>query len=620
MDNMSDKLRNYEMYQMQETFDRLYADSKNNDNFYKLIEIISSQNNIRLAYRSIKTNTGSSTPGHDKTTIKTLEKVSEDELINTIQRKLRNYSPRKVRRVLIPKENGEMRPLGIPSIWDRVIQQCILQVLEPIMEAKFYKHSYGFRPNRSAQHALSRVVSLINRGKMYYVVNIDIQSFFDNINHSKLKKQLWHLGIRDKKLLVIINKMLKAEIVGEGIQKKGTPQGGILLPLLSNIVLNELDHWVSSQWENIPINGKNIHNFHNSSAKKTNLKSGYIVRYADDFKIMCRSYDHAVRFYHAVTDFLKHRLGLNVNKQKSSIVNIKKKSVEFLGFKIKAIKKESARNGYIAQTNISDKSKERIKNDLRKAIKDIQYNSYNKKISVKYNQLVMGVKNYYRYATHVYLDLDRIGMSISKMLKIRLKSRGSYESYDIQEKNYKEQNVGLKNQTKIFRIGNHTSLHVINAVHHKNPMNFRQELTPYTKKGRRLMQKKSVGINNRYLQYILEHMDYSFTGYRGEETNVKYLDNRLSRYLNQKGCCAILKQSYHPSEMACHHIIPKKYQGTDEYNNLVWLHNECHKLVHAVETSTINSLIDSLNLNNKQIKRINSFREKCNNKHIAITL
>lgn len=118
---------------------------------------------------------------------------------------------------------------------------------KPICEAKFYKHSYGFRPNRSAKYAIARSMFLMNNSRLQYVVDIDIKGFFYNVNHSNLKKQLWALGIQDKNLIYIIGKILKSEIEGIGTTSKLTPQGGILIPLLSNIVLNEFDWWISSQ-------------------------------------------------------------------------------------------------------------------------------------------------------------------------------------------------------------------------------------------------------------------------------------------------------------------------------------------------------------------------------------
>ena len=250
------KLRYNEYYDLQPILDKLYQDSQNGKIFTNLLEIVGSEENIRLAYRNIKKNTGRKTAGTDKKTIKDIEKMSVEKYVSVIQQKLIYYKPKPVRRIEIPKPNGKTRPLGIPTIIDRLVQQCILQVLEPICEAKFFERSNGFRPNRSAEQALAQCYKMIQLQNLHYVVDVDIKGFFDNVNHTKLVKQMWNLGIRDKKLLCIIKEMLKAPIImpnGEKIfPTKGTPQGGILSPLLSNIVLNELDWWITSQWENMP--------------------------------------------------------------------------------------------------------------------------------------------------------------------------------------------------------------------------------------------------------------------------------------------------------------------------------------------------------------------------------
>ncbi len=221
------KLRHLEYYDLQETFDKLYADSQNGKIFNHLLELITSDENIRLAYRNIKRNSGSVTSGVDKMTIKDIEKIPMEKFVPIVQRKFKWYKPKPVRRVEIPKLNGKTRPLGIPAMWDRVVQQCILQVLEPICEAKFHERSNGFRPNRSAEHAISQAGVMIQLRNLYFVVDIDIKGFFDNVNHSKLIKQMWSIGIRDKKLLCIIKEMLKAPIVlpnGSTIYPdKGTP-------------------------------------------------------------------------------------------------------------------------------------------------------------------------------------------------------------------------------------------------------------------------------------------------------------------------------------------------------------------------------------------------------------
>lgn len=257
---VSKKLRHLEYYDLQRTFDELYEKSQKGHKFSNLFEIIASDENIKLAYRNIKSNKGSKTAGVDGLTIEKVKKLSEEKFLEIIKKKLAWYSPKAVKRVEIPKPDGRKRPLGIPTIIDRIVQQCILQVLEPVCEAKFHERSNGFRPNRSAEHAIAQCYKMIQQQNLHFAVDIDIKGFFDNVDHAKLIKQMWNMGICDKKLLCIVKGMLKAPIVlpsGEKIYPtKGTPQGGILSPLLSNIVLNELDWWIASQWENMPTRTK----------------------------------------------------------------------------------------------------------------------------------------------------------------------------------------------------------------------------------------------------------------------------------------------------------------------------------------------------------------------------
>ena len=221
------KLRNNEYYNAQIIFDNLYKKSQENYCFKNLMEIITGEQNILLAYRNIKKNKGSKTSGTNNNNIVGIGKTDPNKLVEYVRNRLNNFCPHSVRRVEIEKEGGGVRPLGIPTIEDRLIQQCIKQILEPICEAKFYKHSYGFRPNRSTHHAIARVESLTNRHNFQYVIDIDIKGFLDNVNHAKLLKQMWTMGIQDKNLLCVISKMLKAEIRGIGIPTKGVPQGGL---------------------------------------------------------------------------------------------------------------------------------------------------------------------------------------------------------------------------------------------------------------------------------------------------------------------------------------------------------------------------------------------------------
>ena len=242
------KIRNAEYYDFQGVQDTLYTQSKADKVFRKLMPIILSGENIMLAYRNIKKNAGSHTPGVDGKTIRDLSKWQENSLITYIRARLKHYIPQPVRRVEIPKANGKTRPLGIPTIMDRLIQQCILQVMEPICEAKFHERNNGFRPCRSAEHAIAQAYKFVQRSGLHFVVDIDIKGFFDNVQHGKLLKQLWQMGIRDKAVLSILSAMLKAEVAEIGFPERGTPQGGIISPLLANVVLNGIG--------GLPANGK----------------------------------------------------------------------------------------------------------------------------------------------------------------------------------------------------------------------------------------------------------------------------------------------------------------------------------------------------------------------------
>ena len=430
------KLRHAEYYDMQKTFDSLYADSKSGEVFGHLMDIISAPSNIKLAFRNIKGNDGSHTAGTDGRTIESLAVMPEDKFVKLIQKQFRRYEPKAVKRVEIPKPNGKMRPLGIPCIIDRIVQQCILQVMEPICEAKFYEHSYGFRPCRSAENAISYAYGLAQRNKLHYVVDVDVKGFFDNVDHRKLLKQIWTLGIRDTKLIQIIKAMLKAPIEmpdGETVlPSKGTPQGGILSPLLANIVLNELDWWIASQWDEMVRHMKHpckVTYYPNgaekkcnsyTALKKSNLKEMRIVRYADDFKIFCRTKEDAEKTYYAVKDWLWKRLKLEVSDEKSKVTNLRKRDSEFLGFRIKLRCKS---NSWVITSNVCDKAIHRISKEMADSVKAIQSSKTAEEISLNvgdYNAKVIGVQDYYCIATRVNLNFSDIARPINGQLLHRI--------------------------------------------------------------------------------------------------------------------------------------------------------------------------------------------------------
>ena len=609
MTTKKQKIRNNEYYNIQEMFDDLYDKSKNKKlKFKNLMQYVLDERNIELAYRNIKKNKGSKTKGTNSKTIVDISTMETEEVVNYVRKRLINYQPQKVRRVEIPKANGSKRPLGIPTIEDRLIQQCILQVLEPICEAKFYNHNYGFRPNRSAHNAVGRAMYLANKAKLEYVVDIDIKGFFDNVNHSKLLKQMWSMRIQDKNLICIIGKMLKAPIEGIGVPNKGTPQGGILSPLLSNIVLNELDWWIADQWVSFETNhnydridsrNNTIIKSHKYRAlRKSKMKEIYIVRYADDFKIFCKNYEMAKKIYIATKNWLSERLQLEISTEKSKIVNLNKNYSEFLGFRMKLMKKNK---GKVIKSRMSEKSIKKVKEKIKEKIDGLNENT---SISAnKYNATILGVHNYYKVATHVNRDFRKINHQVSKNLfnqtkNIKTKISKYSQSFMKFYGNYNGKFIGIQG----------IALYPIYGVTTKTIYNFKQETCNYTEKGRELIHQNLKKISWRDLQYLMENPKVN--------ESIEYNDNRISLYVGQNGLCAITKEPLDIENMDCHHKIPKYLGGTDEYQNLILVTREVHILIHATREETINKILQNLKIGQTGIKKINKLRKLVGNNEI----
>ena len=514
-------LRNIEYYGLQEIFDELYQKSLENRKFKNLMELILMEENIKLAYRNMKKNDGSTTPGVDGKTIEHLAKMTEKEVIELVRNKLEWYTPKAIRRVEIDKGNGKKRPLGIASIEDRLIQQCILQVLEPICEAKFHDRSNGFRPNRGVENALAQAEKLIQSNKLYIVVDIDIKGFFDNVSHGKLLKQLWTIGIQDKKLISIISAMLKGEIAEIGFPEKGTAQGSIISPLLSNVVLNELDWWIASQWEFMPTrhvykeaikaNGTQSKSKKYRALRNSTLKECFIVRYADDFKIFCRKHKDAVVMFEATKQWLKTRLGLDISPEKSKIVNLKHSYSEFLGFRIKVHKKgkdtkcKPPVDKYVVKSHISEKALKKIKTNAKERIIAIQKTNGSRagEYAIRdYNSFVMGMQNYYSMATCVNPDIQTLAYEIKTSIKIRLKTRVKRRTNEALTP-YLAEGYG---KSKELRFINGVPLVPIGYVQHRVPLHKKAVVNKYTVEGRKEIHKQLETVDIERVHELMRNL------------------------------------------------------------------------------------------------------------------
>ncbi|MBP1547507.1 MAG: group II intron reverse transcriptase/maturase [Oscillospiraceae bacterium] len=614
--NKSEK--NMYRYGLQEKLCNLYEQSRQGKQFRHLMKLIVSEENVVLAYRNICKNKGSFTAGVDGKIITDIQKYPIEKVVEKVRNKLQFYQPKQVRRVYIDKGNGKQRPLGIPSIWDRLIQQCVLQVLEPICEAKFHERSNGFRPYRSAQNAIAQCYKMIQLQNLHYVVDVDIKGFFDNINHAKLIRQIWAMGIQDLKVLAIIRAMLKADILFNDIvtsPETGTPQGGILSPLLSNIVLNELDWWVASQWEMMPTR---VGREYSKTDKKGNvvidrsqkwtmlrekseLKEIYIVRYADDFKIFCRDYHTANKTYTAVVKWLKERLSLDISEEKSGITNLKKNYMEFLGLKIRAVPKGKK---FAVKSHMTNKAKTRAKKKVAESTKRIlnhnDQKSLDKNISL-HNSLICGLHNYYKMATHVSADFAEIGYPIQKMLsganhnsrQCSVEKSGEIRSRFIADNYGKSKQMRWIHDRPIIPVA---------YVQHEYPKYKRREINKYVLKSEAEYHVPN-SISFEIIRYLMEN------AYKWE--SIEFADNMLSRYIAQKGNCAVTHKPLRLHNMECHHIKPRQggRREDNSYRNLVLLCTEAHKLITATRKETIEKYVQMLNLDEKQLAKINKFRK-----------
>ena len=619
-------LRHSEYYGMQEIFDDLYAKSAAGEKFTDLMDLILSRENILLAYRNIKANSGSNTPGTDNLTIKDIGKLTPEDVVDKVRSIINGkwgYRPKPVRRKEIPKPNGSMRPLGIPCIWDRLVQQCIKQVMEPICEAKFSDNSYGFRPMRSVENAIQATYYRLQKSNLHYVIEFDIKGFFDEVDHSKLIKQIWAMGIHDKHLIYVLKQILKAPIRMPDdstiFPEKGTPQGGIISPLLANIVLNELDHWIESQWENNPhatLHWKSVF-LKNGVRNKghgyewmrihTQIKEMYIVRYADDFRIFCRTKTDAEKTLIAVTQWLQERLRLQVSPEKTRVVNVKRRYSDFLGFKIKVHKKSSK---YVVKSHIADKSLKRIKQNLTNQAKNVAKPRTSEVQEINlYNSMVMGVQNYYQIATDVNLDCSTLNRAVMTILTNRL---GTQKGTRLIKKGraltkFEKEKYGKSAQIR-YVAGSNEPIYPIGYVQHKNPMAKKRSVNSYSTEGR-IGVHDHLGVNTALMWLMMKQ---PLLG-----RSVEYVDNRISLFSAQWGKCAITGKEFTSLDsIHCHHITPRSKGGTDKYQNLVLLLLPVHKLIHATQESTIAYYHNILKLDAKQLAKVNQYREKAGNAKI----
>ena len=390
---------------------KLYQKAKHQPTFrfYSLYDKVYRSDILQHAYVLVRQNKGS--PGIDGETFESIETgMGKTAYLKEIQKTLKDktYRAMPVKRVEIPKPNGETRPLGIPCIKDRIVQMAVKLVIEPIFEADFSPHSYGFRPKRSAHQAMDDIKGGLLTGHTQ-VIDADLSKYFDTIPHDKLLKTVAE-RIVDKQLLSLLKQWLKARIIkvdkdkktnmgGGKKARKGTPQGGVISPLLANIYLNLLDRI----WDKYQL------------AQKYRAR---LVRYADDMVILCTG-DTAQAY--TVLQTLLNKLGLKLNEDKTQIRDARQERFGFLGFSIGVVKaKQSGK--YFPLVEPSDKAiksiKQKIKHYTRRDMNPVPIDI----IVAMLNQTARGWSNYFHYG-HGHRKMKKIKYYLEESLRLHLRYR-----------------------------------------------------------------------------------------------------------------------------------------------------------------------------------------------------
>ena len=612
--------------EMKQTLDFLYEKSKDGISFTGLVEAMVNEITIVTAIHNIKSNKGSKTAGVDQVKMDKYLQMPRDELIALIRESFSNYRPKPARRIYIPKKNGKQRPLGIPTVLDRIVQECVRIIIEPICEAKFYPHSYGFRPYRAQKHAIRDIINVINSSarspqQPVWAVEGDIKGCFDNINHRILLKKIWRIGIHDKRVIKMIQQMLKAGYIESGLMNDteiGTMQGGILSPLLSNVYLNDFDWYVGRMYMEPHRRCKHKGN-DTRRMKYSGVTPKYNFRYADDWVILTSTEKEAYRLKRVLTKYFKNRLKLELSQEKTHLTDLRTEGIHFLGFVVKAEKKRKTPDPKTWTENLVGKplpDMERLKEKIQKITDEVRVIGKITERSVqaaqiqRINSMIVGLAQYLQpsICSHAFHVIDRrINNTALAVWKRRFPKH--YNKYQIPlEKlcNLPHRHEGYKSKTFAVPIEGEwfgiTMAFITHSKYESRP--FDQRMTPYTEEGRLIYshyrsKSKPLPCNR---PSINTARDIQLSVGAKTVFNFEYFMNREYAYNRDKGKCKCCKKPlFLDDRKFCYHIkgdLP--LEKVNKVQNLIWLCNDCYQMVN-------NGVIPP-DIDEKVLKKIQKYR------------
>ena len=553
----AENIRNCEKYvfSIQQRLDRAVA-TNNVRRIRHILDLLTKRSKavkILAVYRITKQNQGKNTAGIDGIAIPKGDRVKALEISKTLLEEIDiNAKPNTIKRAYIPKRNGKKRPLGIPTLKDRINQEILRRALEPIVEYYSHDHSFGFRPKRSCHDAIQLLYNKLgNRHRPRYIVEGDIKGCFDDISHKHVANTLTAWNVPHQ-YISLIDKMLKAKVFHNGEvydNETGTPQGGVISPLLANVALTGLDNFIDENfgWD--------------YSTGRVNP----LVRYADDFVIVCESKQKAKEIKKAIKEYLNENIGLTLSEEKTKITHIHN-GFNFLGFHIRKYKKYKNKN-----CNEPSDFKLLIKPQKEKVMKILEScyeviseckSSKQKILISRLNPVLSGWANYYRYvvSSDTFCKIDDI-------IWQKLLNWG--------KRKHNNKRIDWIIQKYFTRLFNSRSLHFTDKEHGSS----------LTQTSRIFSKKRFVKVKNEQRVYCAEHSEY----WKKRERDLTYfqLYRKGSRnaFEKQKGICPYCKgeishKDVINTEAHLHHMLPRSFGGTDKYSNLRLLHKECHIELH----------------------------------------